>query len=438
MGSITVPQACDTQSCEFVAENKITNVLNHYKQLYLKKNPRSAEAHVRACQFLPGGNTRSVLYHDPFPMSMKSGRGCFVTSLDNCEYVDFVSEYTAGLYGHSNPDIQQAIFEAVKMGQNLGAHNQYEAELAEQLVRRFQSIDMVRFCNSGTEANMMAIAVARVYTKRSKILVFREGYHGGTLSFHDPDNPVNLPHDFVVAEYNDIEHTRRLLEDDIAAILVEPMQGAAGHIPASVEFLQYLREAADQIGAILIFDEIVTSRLHVNGLQGRYDIYPDMTTLGKYVGGGFSFGAFGGRKDIMSRLDPRLPASAGGLHHSGTYNNNLFSMAAGVAAGKFLTTDKITALNQMGDQIREGGRAILQAFGLGSVMYLTGLGSLVGVHFGGEHADMLRTAFYFYMLDRSIYVGMRGFLNLNFEHKQVHVAQVLEAFEGFAGSLCSV
>ncbi|KAL2026890.1 hypothetical protein VTO58DRAFT_102871 [Aureobasidium pullulans] len=188
-----------------------------------------------------------------------SGHDCHVTSLDGKEYQDLVSEYSAALFGHSQPEIMDAIRATLEQGINLGGPNKHEAELAKQLVDRFPSIEKVRFY--------------------------------------------------------------------LAAIILEPMLGAGGMIPATNEFLRFLRQAATDIGAVLIFDEIITSRLHIHGLQTHYDVYPDMTTLGKYLGGGFSFGAFGGNDKIMAMFNPGR-----GYFHSGTYNNNLFSMSAGIAA----------------------------------------------------------------------------------------------------------
>lgn len=413
-----------------------SDLLQDLQQVYARANPLSAQAFQRACKSLPGGNTRSVLYHDPFPITMSSGRDCHVTSLDGDEYLDLVSEYTAGLFGHSNVQIQQAVMEALGKGFNLGSHNEYEAQLAEALVRRFSSVDMVRFCNSGTEANIMAIALAKVYTKRSRILVFSHGYHGGVLTFEDAANPLNIPHHFTVAKYNDIASTQQVLDNDLAAILVEPLQSAGGMIPASREFLQFLRDAADTTGALLIFDEVVTSRLHINGMQGHHQIYPDLTTLGKSIGGGFSIGAFGGRRRIMERLDPRVPAADERLSHSGTYNNNLFSMTAGIAADRLLSQEKILELNQLGDELRLGIQQMIDLSGTTTIQ-VTGFGSLVGMHFTGPQARELRAGFYFHMLHHGIYIGNRGFMALNFEHKHKHIEQVLCQVQTFIAAVHS-
>ncbi|KAL1310463.1 hypothetical protein AAFC00_000757 [Neodothiora populina] len=229
------------------------------KECYIKRNPLSSENNTRACRSLPGGNTRSVLHFDPFPITFRGGHGCHVTSIDGGEYLDMVSESTASLMGHSHPVVQQAILDATTYGMNLGGCNEYEVELAEVLVARFKSVDSIRFSNSGTEAKTIALAAAKHYTGKSKVLVFKDGYHGSTLTFHELDNPMNIPHSYIMAEFNDFESTRKVLLQDMAAIIVEPIQGAGSMIPASKDFLTFLRESADKIGAVLIFDEVVTS-----------------------------------------------------------------------------------------------------------------------------------------------------------------------------------
>lgn len=266
-----------------------------------------------------------------------------------------------------------------------------------------------------------------------QILVFTRGYHGSTLTFpigHSPQ--TNLPHEFVVAEYNDIESTRRLLRDDIGAVIVEPLQSAGGVIPATHEFLRFLREAATSVNAVLIFDEVVTSRLDYHGLQGWYGITPDMTTLGKWIGGGFSFGCFGGRREIMEQFDPSKP---GFLAHSGTFNNNVFTMTAGIAGLQVVTADEIARMNAMGDRLRDGVNKIMAEAGLESRFGAQGFGSIVGIRVLGTDSETLRDVFYFEMLKKKIVVGRRGFVALNLMHNEAHIDEYLDAVKQFAASL---
>ncbi|KAL3447775.1 putative acetylornithine aminotransferase [Aspergillus insuetus] len=407
---------------------KLSRLVGKYKETHTA----SKDAHEKARQVLPAGNTRSVLYSDPFPLVVRSAEGSKITTIDGITLEDFVSDFSAGIYGHSHPTITAAVQEALATGLSLGSITEKEAQLGEILTTRFPSLEKVRFCNSGTEANTFAIATAITYTKRDKILVFANGYHGGTLSFPPSGNPMNLPHQFVIGTFDNIEETRPLITADLAAILVEPMQGAGGMRPASRDFLQFLRKSADEVGAVLIFDEVVTSRLHYHGIQGALDVQPDMTTLGKYLGGGFPFGAFGGASKIMNLFDPA--ATPGALLHSGTFNNNIFTMFVAVAAADLVTKESINDLNRLGDRVRNEANHLMQTVGFHSIRFI-GYGSAVGIWFKGDDADVLRNSFYFNMLDRGINIGRRGFLFMNLAHDDASVDRVIEAVSGFVAEI---
>ncbi|KAK7408326.1 hypothetical protein QQX98_009528 [Neonectria punicea] len=266
------------------------------------------------------------------------------------------------------PHILETVQQAMSRGINRGGPGDDEVELARLIKDRFQSIDTLRV------------------TKRSKILAFENGYHGGFIGFGTKPSQTTIPHDFVLGRFNNIEYTRSLLSHEIAAITVEPMQGAGGVIPGTSGFLQFLRDEDTRLGAVLIFDKVVTSRLRINGLQGHHRIFPDITTLGKYIGGGPSFGAFGGRANLMDALDPRRESA---LSHSGTYNNNVFTMAAGIAAAELLTQEKILKANSLGDKLREGVNSIMTKCRV-QLINATGFGSVVGLHFSGLSQARLR------------------------------------------------
>ena len=240
-------------------------------------------------------------------------------------------------------------------------------------------------------------------------------------------HPLLLPHQFILGQYNDLEGTRALITPDIGCILVEPMLGAGGLHPATPAFLQLLRTEATRAGAVLIFDEVITSRLHYGGLQALHGITPDMTTLGKHFGGGFPFGAFGGRRDLMAMFDPASPRF---LFHSGTWNNNVFSMTAGVVATKLMTREALERANGLGNKLREGMGAIFTEKSPGLVR-MTGYGSAVGIAFLGEDADVLRRLFFFYLLAERIYVGPRGFIAVSIVHAEEHVERALQAVRDF-------
>ena len=264
----------------------------------------------------------------------------------------------------------------------------YEKELAKLVCERFTpTMELVRFTNSGTEANMMAVATAMAWTGRTKILVFRGGYHGATLSFRNlpkgsATKSVNLPHEWIVGTYNDIAQTEEVFSalppKSLAAILVEPMLGNAGAILGSLPFLQSLRSYASSHDALLIFDEVMTSRLSYRGLGYRLGIQPDLMTLGKWVGGGMSFGAFGGRRDIMEMYDP---SKSGGLAHAGTFNNNVISMAAGCAGCKVLDKETTNRLNGLGEHLKEMVTDVIEKHLYGDVAHTS---STDGVSLKGD------------------------------------------------------
>jgi len=294
---------------------------------FVASNPASRECFDTHARYLPGANSRSVLFYAPFPLTMARGEGAALWDLDGHRYDDFIAEYTAGVYGHSAPEIRAAVIEAMEGGINLSGHNLREGRLAQLICERFAQIERVRFTNSGTEANLMAITAALRFTGRRRIVVFSGGYHGGVLGFGAQPAPTTVPFDFLVLPYNDEAAARAAFAregPDIAAVLVEPMLGASGCIPGRPAFLQALRTLATEAGALLIVDEVMTSRLAPHGLAAQHGLRPDLTTLGKYIGGGMPFGAFGGRADIMALFDPR----SGPLAHSGTFNNNVVTMAA--------------------------------------------------------------------------------------------------------------
>jgi glutamate-1-semialdehyde 2,1-aminomutase len=408
---------------------------------YRARNPKSLAQYEEACAAMPGGNTRSAIFVEPFPLAMARGEGAYLWDLDGHRYVDFLAEFTAGLYGHSHPLIRRALDEALDGGWNLGAHGAAEARFARAVCERFPSIDLVRFTNSGTEANLMAVSLARAVTGRKKVLVFQGGYHGGVFYFRGAGSKVNAPFEFLLAQYNDIAGTRALVmphAQDLAAILVEPMLGGSGCIPGTRDFLADLRALARETGAVLIFDEVMTSRLAPGGLQEVLRILPDMTTLGKYVGGGMSFGAFGGKAELMEWFDPRR---ADGLQHAGTFNNNVLTMNAGyVGLAEVYTPERCRALNAFGDGLRERLNAVVRRKGL--AMQFTGLGSMIGVHMTDHpirsEADArkgdggLLDLFYFDLVARGIWFAKRGMMALSLALAEADAEQLLAAVEEFA------
>jgi glutamate-1-semialdehyde 2,1-aminomutase len=415
----------------------LASALQGAEELYSVRRPIS-RAHIeRASRSMPGGNTRSVLYFKPFPFVVQESSGCRIRDVDGHVYVDFLGEYTAGLFGHSEPTIKEAIQQALERGWVHGGHVEDEALLAESLCARLPSIESIRFTNSGTEANLMALVTARVFTKRPKIMAFRGGYHGGVLLYRTGDAPQNAPFSAVLGTYNDIEQTVAAIHaeaNDLAAVIVEPLQGSAGCIPASRDFLEAIRNTCSQHGVLLIFDEVMTSRLGPSGLQGVFGIKPDLTTLGKYVGGGAPFGAFGGRADIMALYDPRRPDA---VAHSGTFNNNAMTMAAAVAAAKILTNDRLERINASGNALRARLNRIARTHNV--PIQFTGYGSMMNVHFRDGEIRTIADAgdanatplFQLEMLERGQYVARRGMINLSLPMTSEELDGFTKAFEDF-------
>jgi glutamate-1-semialdehyde 2,1-aminomutase len=415
-------------------------VLADARQRFTSANPKSLDRHRLAADSLPGGNTRAVLWYRPFPLTLVSGDGCRVTDLDGHSYVDLVSEYSAGLYGHSDRTIAAALKEVIDQGLLLGAPNRYEARYAAEIVQRFPAIERVRFCNSGTEANIMALSAARAISGRSKIMAFREGYHGGVLTFAHGGSPLNLPFPFVFSDYNDTEGTVRLIEElagDLAAVIIEPMMGGGGCIPADRSFLAALREATAKADAFLIFDEVMTSRLAYRGLHGVHGINPDFVTLGKYLGGGASFGAFGGRADLIDRFDP---ASPGAFSHGGTFNNNILSMAGGFTGlTQVLTEEASTSFNARGDRMRGRMNDALEKHGVEGVVL--GRGSLMNLHFVAGPVNTpaplddsdpnLLALWHVEMMLRGFHVTPRGMMALSLPYGDAELDAFMDAFEDF-------
>jgi glutamate-1-semialdehyde 2,1-aminomutase len=391
---------------------------------YAAARPNSRRWADRAAAVMPAGNTRSVLHFDPFPFRVERAEGKYLWDVDGHRYVDLLGNYTAGLLGHSPQPVLEAARSALRCGWSFGSVHTNEVRLAELIVERFPSIDRVRFTNSGTEANLMALAAATHHTGRATVAVFRNGYHGGVMTFGDDTSPVNVPHDWLLLDFNDARGIEAAFLDrggEIAAVLVEPMQGAGGCIPASAGFLAALRRCCTDNGALLIFDEVMTSRFSTGGAQLLTGVMPDLTTLGKYLGGGLTFGAFGGRADVMSHFDP---AGGGVLGHAGTFNNNVVTMAAGVAAlTEILSEDVLRSAHEQGERMRT---RLNEAFGAGDLpMCATGVGSLMTVHgtrgpvrsaadLAGAD-DRWKELFFFRCLDAGYYIARRGFIALSIE-----------------------
>ena len=323
---------------------------------YLARTPRSAAMFDRAAAALPGGSTRTTIYSAPYPPYMTHGAGLRTWDVDGNEYRDFLGNYTSLILGHAHPEVVAAVEAQVRRGSAFAAPTETEIELAEELRRRLPSVELIRFTNSGTEATMFAIRAARAFTGRPLLAKFEGAYHGT----HDAavawtaGVPAGVSDLVLQLPWGDEDGVNRVLrgrEGALAAIIIEPVQGAGGVRAAHPEFLRFLRGLTQRIGALLIFDEVICFRVGPNGAQGRLGgVRPDLTTLGKIIGGGYPSGGFGGRADVMSQFDARR---AGALVHGGTFNGNPVSAAAGLATLRHLTPERYTELERLGNLMRK-------------------------------------------------------------------------------------
>ncbi len=418
----------------------LETALDEARAAYKDAHPVSFDLFNKACNAMPGGNTRTVLHYSPFPFTVARGEGSVIWDAEGNALTDFLGEYTAGLYGHSNKVIARAIKDALEDGIVLGGPNLVEGRFAQLISDRFHAVERLRFTNSGTESNMMAISASRAFTGRDEIMAMNGAYHGGLLSFEGAGK-MNAPFPYNFADYNNTDQAVDVIlsrGDALAAVIVEPMVGAGGGMPASAEFLNALREATRKTGAMLIFDEVMTSRHTGGGLQGYYEITPDLATFGKYIGGGLTLGAFGGRADIMDHFNPGHAHSWG---HAGTFNNNILSMSAGYAGlSKVYTPEKADEFFRTGNAFREALMADLSRIDI--PVSVAGLGTMMVFHFretapvkpllGAEKPPQdLLELLHLDMIGRGHFYARRGMINLSVETTQ-------EQMKAFRQGLCEV
>ncbi len=379
---------------------------------YQAKTPRSRALFEEARRVLPGGNTRTTIFIDPYPFYAVRGTGARIYDADGHERLDFNGNYTSLILGHAPAPVVAAVRETAERGLSFPGPSEPELRLAQELVRRVPSCEQVRFANSGTEATMLAIRGARAYTGRAKIAKFEGSYHGthdwvqvsvtppveGAGSRTRPRPvpagagvpPAVLKH-VVVLPWGDPEAAVRLIERhaaDLAAVICEPVQGAAGIVPPPDGMLKALREVTTRHGIVLIFDEVITFRLGPGGAQGHFGITPDMTTFGKIIGGGLAVGAFGGRADVMAVFDPR--GGKAKVAQGGTFNANPVTMAAGLATLQALSPDAFAHLDRLGESLREKVRALFRARKVKA--QVTGLGSLFCLHWTPKRVADFRSS----------------------------------------------
>ncbi|MEJ5287546.1 MAG: Glutamate-1-semialdehyde 2,1-aminomutase [Candidatus Kapaibacterium sp.] len=389
----------------------------------------------QAQKFIPGGVNSPVRAFKAVggtPLFIKRGLGSRILDVDGNEYIDFVGSWGPHIFGHLPRFVKSALIEQLENGTSFGAPTIQEVRLAQLICEMVPSIEMVRLVNSGTEATMSAIRLARAYTKREKIIKFAGCYHGhfdgflvsagsGALTFGVPSSPgvtTSVAKDTLIARYNDIDSVRLLIEenpDQIAAIIVEPVAGNMGVVPPKQNFLSALRKICTENNILLIFDEVITGfRLSNGGAQKIYGVLPDLTALGKIIGGGLPVGAFGGKREIMELLSPIGP-----VYQAGTLSGNPLAVSAGLAVLKFIQDNPTiyTSLEQKASLLEEGIKENLKRLGLN--YSLNRVGSMMTLFFTDKEVVDLETAMtsdtnlyakYFHkMLERGIYLPCSQF-----------------------------
>ena len=376
---------------------------------YAASTPRSKALHEEASAYLPGGSSRGTAYFDPHPFFVDRGEGHYIYDVDGNRYLDFMLNATTLILGHAHQDVMRAVQEQAARGVSFSVPTEAQARLARLICDRVPSIDSVRFANSGTEATLNAIRAARAFTGRHKIAKFEGAYHGTheyvSVSFSppldalDPDGPSSIPdfpamppgvmEDVVVLPYNDLAESERVIRahgDELACVIMEPVASAFGYLPGRLDFLKGVRAVTEELGILLVYDEVQSLRVAPGGAQEMFGVTADVTAMGKIVGGGMPVGVFGGRADVMAQFDPTGGAT---IAHAGTFNANPMTMVAGEVAMNALTPDVYRRMSDLGDSLRRRLQAVFDELDVEA--QVTGVASLFGVHFTSEEVTDYRS-----------------------------------------------
>ncbi|MBD1223754.1 glutamate-1-semialdehyde 2,1-aminomutase [Virgibacillus halodenitrificans] len=372
----------------------------------MKSFENSIDAYKEAVDLMPGGVNSPVRAFKSVGMSpifMESGKGSKIVDIDGNEYIDYVLSWGPLILGHADDRVVEKLKSVAEKGTSFGAPTKLENELAKLVIDRVPSIEMVRMVNSGTEATMSALRLARGYTGRDKILKFEGNYHGhgdsllikagsgvATLGLPDsPGVPESIAKNTITVPYNDMESVRYAFEnygEDLAAVIVEPVSGNMGVVPQKDDFLKELREITEANGTVLIFDEVMTGfRVGYNCAQGHFGVTPDLTCLGKVIGGGLPVGAYGGKREIMEKVAP-----TGSIYQAGTLSGNPLAMTAGYETLRALNEESYKEINKKVDKLINGFKQASEEFYI--PLQINRAGSMVGVFFTNEEVINYETA----------------------------------------------
>ena len=367
---------------------------------------KSRALNDEAAKYMPGGNTRTVLHYDPYPAFIARGQGSRIYDVDGNERIDFNNNQTSLLLGHAHPAVVEAATEQLAKGMVFSGPTESQIKLSRMICDRVPSVDHVRFANSGTEATMNAIRAARAFSGKEKVAKFEGAYHGthdaASISVAPPLDAVGDPErptgylqtqttlggagipkrvldEIVVLPFNDFASTERIVRenaDELAAVMIDPVMAGSGYPRPKDDFLERLRDLTSELDILLIFDEVISLRVASGGAQELYDIQPDITAMGKFIGGGLPVGAFGGHRDIMALFDPtQWPPE---VAQSGTFNANPMTMVSGAAALEQLTPEVYARLTYLGDTLREKLQTLFAE--LSFPAQVTGIASLFKIH----------------------------------------------------------
>lgn len=417
------------------------DVLERERREYERRTPRSRERFARALDVLPGGDTRASTFYPPYPIAVERGQGTTLVDLDGNRYADFLLNYTSLIAGHRHPAVLAAVEEALTRTTGVAAPVPGQVELAAELVRRVASVDRVRFTNSGSESNLVMVWAARAFTGRATIVKAIGGYHGCVPELDRglragspvPGLPAGTP--VLAVPYNDLDALHAAVAeagDDLAAILLEPVLGSGGVVAPQDGYLAAAQELAHGAGGLFLLDEVITFRLSPGGYQALAGVEPDLTAFAKIVGGGFPVGAVGGRAEVMEVFVPGGPRS---ISHSGTFNGNPITVAAGLATLALLDDAAYARLDELGARLADGLREAAARAGLAA--QVTQVGSILNVHFTDEpvrdfdaaqRSDAAAAAaFHVGLLNRGYFVAPRGMMTLAIVTSDEELAGLVDA-----------
>lgn len=377
-------------------EGRLSSLISELESEYAKRTAKSRELFEKSKKFMPGGVTYAIRYFRPYPVYVKKAEGTRVWDVDGNEYVDYWMGHGTHILGHAPKFVLDAVAEAMRSGTHLGYENPYAVEYSELLTRVVPGLEMVRFTNSGTEANMYTLRLVRAFTRRKYVIKIEGGWHGGYDALHTAVSPpfvgpesAGLPDEYLrytlSAPYNDPEAVEELLKrHPVAAVIVEPVLGAGGCIEPVGGYLKDLRELTLKYGSLLVFDEVITGfRLAPGGGQEYFGVRADLVVMGKVIGGGFpGAGAFGGRAEIMELLDHlRIPDPRSRAFHGGTFVGNPVNMVAGYTLVKHLTENRslYDTANGIWEEFRRSVDRVCEEYG--RICWATGTGTMTGIHF---------------------------------------------------------